>query len=158
MGGYAGTGRRSLSKISGLPLQRCQEAPVAARGLGSDPAGWPSCLKRSRHSRPMRGQTPAASLAASGVCAATITLASRSRRTTSGAFSRMSIGLSQGSLTSRQHPGHPLESSQSAETCNSAASRGQDKSVHVGIESMVTRIGYGPVMQGEVGQDGILRL
>jgi hypothetical protein len=34
----------------------------------------------------------------------------------------------------------------SRETSKSSASRGQDKSVHVGIETMVARIGYRPVV------------
>lgn len=39
-----------------------------------------------------------------------------------------------------------------------AISRSQDEPVHVGIESVMTRIGYGPIVQGEVGQDRVLRL
>jgi hypothetical protein len=64
------------------------------------------------------------------------------------------VGGGLGNRAPSVHPRPP----QSAEACNSAASRGQDKSVHIGIETMLPRIGDGPVMQSEVGQNRILRL
>src|SRR5580704_16416483 len=89
------------------------------RELRSCNPARPSCWKRSAHLRPVRGQTPTASLAASGVCPLTIILASRSRPCgVRRAFLWMSIRLSQGTLTSRQHQlprpepdGQPTESS-----------------------------------------------
>jgi hypothetical protein len=89
------------------------------RELRSCGPARPSCWKRSTHLRTVRGQTPAASLAACGVCPPRTILARCSRPNgVRRAFLWMSIRLSQEQLTSRQHQlprsapdGQPVESS-----------------------------------------------
>src|SRR5580700_833129 len=90
------------------------------RELRSRKPSWPSLRYRSTHLRTVRGQTPAASLTAFGVCPLATCRAIRSRprgvrRAFLCTFIRFSLGIlkSQQPQSPRSEPdGQPIESSQ----------------------------------------------